>query len=169
MACATGVLANPVIRIPQVSWPEWRVPLPSKRIRAFLMMGLMVSPAFLMDTIGYGVKRLFYTANQVAEMRVPDDPTLAQVNIFHVACADAADADHWRDVATRNGWPMYPEAGPGCFNPDKKLLGIAGLTSFSVACPTLILSVADRQRWMDYAANHNWAAYPQAGPDCVDP
>ena len=137
------------------------------------MMGIMISPAFLADDIGYCVQRLFMTADQIAEMQVPDNTMLANVNIFHVACTDAntpaAERKHWADVAAQQGWPRYPEAGPGCFNPDRNLFGIAGLTSFNVACPTVVLSVADRRRWVAFAANHGWTEYAQAGEGCVDP
>jgi hypothetical protein len=149
--------------------PDFRLPRLSPAARAFLMIGLMISPAFLSDTIGYGVMRLFHTSAQIAEMRPADDPMLARVNIFHVACGDTAERRNWSEYAARNGWPMYSEAGPACFRPDRVLLGVAGLKTFNVACPTLVLSVADRRRWMDYAAGHGWDAYPQAGTDCVDP
>src|SRR6516165_4427844 len=42
-----------------------------RRARAFLMMGIMISPAFLADEIGYGVQRLFLTADQIAAREVP--------------------------------------------------------------------------------------------------
>jgi hypothetical protein len=136
-------------------------------------MGLMISPAFLADYVGYGVKRLAYTADQIAEVRPPDDAILSHVAIFHVACADTATPPEeqrwWMAFAAQRGWPMYSEAGETCFRPDRGLLGIVGLKTFNVACPTLALSVADRGRWMRYAGDHGWAAYPQAGADCVDP
>jgi hypothetical protein len=137
------------------------------------MMGLMVSPVFLCDFIGYGVKRLSYTATQIAEMRAPGDTILAHVEIFPVACADtatpAAEQRWWTAFAAQHGWPMYPQAGETCFRPDRSLLGIVGLKTFNVACPTLVLSAADRGRWIGYAGDHGWAAFPQAGADCVDP
>jgi hypothetical protein len=85
------------------------------------------------------------------------------------ANAPAAERARWADAAARNGWQGYPQAGERCFRPDKNLFGIAGLTSFNVACPPLALSVADQRRWVAFTANHGWAAYPQAGAGCVDP
>ena len=173
MAYAGQILTNPVIRLPHLSWPKLRWPRLSPGARALLMMGLMISPAFISDYIGYGVERLFYTAGQIAEMRAPDDRMLAHMELFHVACADQSmsgtERQQWADSAARNGWPRYPEAGETCFKPDRVLLGIAGLKTFNVACPTAVLSVADRQRWTAYAARHGWGPYPQAGTDCVDP
>jgi hypothetical protein len=173
MAYADHILTNPVIRLPHITLPKLRWPHLSPRGRAILMMGVMISPAFVSDYIGYGVQRLFYTPGQIAEMRAPDDPMLARMELFHVACTDpaasAADKREWADAATRNGWPRYPQAGETCFRPDRALLGVAGLKTFNVACPTAVLSVADRQRWMRYAADHGWGPYPQAGADCVDP
>jgi hypothetical protein len=173
MTYASQILANPPIRLPHVTLPKLRWPRLTSRTRAMLMMGLMISPAFVSDYIGYGIERLFYTAGQIAEMRAPDNTMLAHVDIFHVACADpatsATDQRQWAAFATRNGWPRYPQAGETCFRPDRVLLGVVGLKTFNVACPTLVLSVADRQRWMTYAANHGWGPYTQAGADCVDP
>ena len=173
MAHASQVFTSPDFRLPHLTMPKPRWPRLSPGVRAWLMMALMVSPAFLSDTIGYGVMRLFRTSGQIAEMRQADGPMLAHVTIFHVACADtvtsAAERRNWTEYAARNGWPMYPEAGATCFRPDRVLLGVAGLKTFNVACPTLVLSVADRRRWMDFAAGHGWDAYPQAGTDCVDP
>jgi hypothetical protein len=137
------------------------------------MMGLMISPAFVSDYIGYGVERLFYSAGQIAEMRQPDDTMPAYVAMFHVACADpAASTDQqrsWTAFAARMGWPKYLQAGETCFRPDRALLGIVGLKTFNVACPTLALTVADRKRWTQFAAAHGWGPYLQAGADCVDP
>ena len=173
MAYAAQILTNPHIRLPHITLPKPRWPRLSPGARAILMMGLMISPAFVSDYIGYGVQRLFYTSGQIAEMRVPDDRMLAHMELFHVACADpaasAADQRQWADFAARNGWPSYPQAGETCFRPDRVLLGVVGLKTFNVACPTAVLSVADRQRWMTYAAGHGWGPYPQAGADCVDP
>jgi hypothetical protein len=173
MAYAHRILASPDIRLPSVTIPKFRWPRPTPRARAFLMMALMISPAFVSDYIGYGVQRLFYTAAQIQEMRAPDDPMMKQIGIFHVACADpsapSAERRSWSAVAAERGWPDYPEAGVGCFRPDRVLLGVVGLKTFNVACPTLLLSVADRHRWMQFAADHGWGPYPQAGADCVDP
>jgi hypothetical protein len=137
------------------------------------MMGIMVSPAFLADQIGYCVMRLFRTPDQIAAMQVPDATVLKQAGIFRVACTDAnlpaAEQARWADIAAQHGWPLYPAAGPGCFKPDRNLFGIAGLKAFNVACPTMVLSVADHRRWVAFAANHGWTEYPQAGVGCVDP
>jgi hypothetical protein len=173
MSYASQVLTRPTIRLPQIMLPKMRWPRLSPGARAVLMMGLMISPAFVSDYIGYGVERLFYTAGQIAEMRRPDDTMLSKVTIFPVACADpaapAAEQRSWAEVAARVGWPGYPRAGETCFRPDRVLLGVVGLKTFNVACPTIVLSVADRQHWLQYAAAHGWGPYPQAGTDCVDP
>jgi hypothetical protein len=137
------------------------------------MMGIMFSPAFLSDFIGYGIKRLSYTADQIAERRLRDDTILSRIEIFPVACADtstpAAEQRWWTTFAADHGWPMFPQAGATCFRPDRSLLGMAGLKTFNVACPTQVLSVVDHGRWMKYAADRGWGAYQQAGADCVDP
>lgn len=173
MAYAGQVFASPEIRLPHITLPKLRWPRLSPGARAIVMMGLMISPAFVSDYIGYGVERLFYTAGQIAEMRAPDDAMPAHIQIFHVACSDpaqsAADQRQWADLAARNGWPRYPEAGKTCFRPDRVLLGLVGLKTFNVACPTMVLSVADRQQWMTFASKHGWGPYTQAGADCVDP
>src|SRR5207249_3003506 len=120
----SAVTASPAIRVPSVAMPKLR--WPSRRTRALLMMGIMVSPAFLSDAIGYCVQRFFYTADEIADRQAPDT-MLAQINIFHVACPDpgvpAADQWRWPAYASQNGWPLYPDAGPGCFKPDKDLRG----------------------------------------------
>ena len=173
MAYASAALASPVIRMPDMALPKLRWPRLSRRARAGLMMGLMISPAFLADEIGYCVQRLFLTADQIAVKQEPEGVMLSQARIIHVACADAnmpaAEQGRWAAFAAHHGWPRYPEAGPGCFQSDRGLFGIAGLKTFSVACPTMILSVADHRRWVAFAANHGWTDYPQAGEGCVDP
>jgi hypothetical protein len=173
MAYASSVTASPVIRMPSVAMPKLRWPCPSPRIRALAMIALMISPCFLADSIGYGVQRLFLTAEQIAAKQVPDNMMLAQLRTFHVACPDPAmtssERGRWAAFAANHRWPRYPEAGPGCVNPDRNLFGIVGLKGFSVACPTSVLSVADHRRWVAFAANHDWAPFPQAGLDCVDP
>ncbi len=173
MAYASMALAGADVRFPQVRMPKFRWPRLSPRARAFLMMGIMVSPAFLADEIGYCVQRLFLTADQIAVKQVPDQTMLARVSIFHVACTDreipAAEQARWAEFAVQHGWPRYPEAGPGCFKPDRNLYGIVGLKAFNVACPAMLLSMADQRRWVAFAANHEWTAYPQAGEGCVDP
>lgn len=173
MAYADQIFTNPGIRLPAMTMPKLRWPRFSPGARAILMMALMISPAFVSDYIGYGIERLFYTAGQIAEMRAPDDPMLKHVEIFQVACTDpgspAADQQQWADVAARSGWPKYPQAGETCFRPDRGLLGVVGLKTFNVACPSAIVTVADRERWMTYAARRGWGPYPQAGADCVDP
>src|SRR6185437_9491696 len=128
MAYASTVSAGRDVRMPHVVLPKFRWPRVSPRARALFMMGVLISPAFLADDIGYGVERLFMTADQIAEQRVHDDTVLSKVNVFHVACTDAnapaAEQKLWADTARQNGWPRYPEAGPGCFNPDRNLYGI---------------------------------------------
>jgi hypothetical protein len=173
MSYSSHVLTSPTIRLPHVTLPKLRWPRLSPGARAILMMGLMISPAFISDYIGYGIQRLFYTAGQIAEMRPPDDSILSKVTIFPVACADpaapAAQQRSWVEAATKVGWPTYRQAGETCFRPDRVLLGVAGLKTFNVACPTMLLSAADRQHWLQLAAYHGWGPYPQAGTDCVDP
>lgn len=173
MAYASTNSVGVSIRVPRGRMPKIRWPMLSARTRALLMMGVMVSPVFLADQFGYCVERLFMTADQIAMQQVPDSRMLSQAYIFHVACVDAsapaAERARWADAAARNGWQGYPQAGERCFRPDKNLFGIAGLTAFNVACPPLAQSVAERRRWVAFAANHGWAAYPQAGAGCVDP
>jgi hypothetical protein len=173
MAYASTALANPDIRMPHVAMPKLRWTRLSPRARALLMMGIIISPSFLADYYGYWVQRLFLTADQIAVKQVPDDTVLRQVDIFHVACADtdmpASEQGRWAAFAAQRGWPLYPQAGPTCVNPDRALLGVVGLKAFNVACPTAVLSVADQRRWVAFAANHGWTEYPQAGDGCVDP
>ena len=173
MAYASEVFASPPIRLPHVAMPKLRWPRLSGRVRAILMLGVMISPAFLADYVGYGIKRLHYSAAQIAEMRLPDDTLLSRFAIFHVACVDmslpGADQRWWTTFAAQHGWPMYPQAGETCFRPERSLLGVVGLKAFNVACPSMVLSVADRARWTQYAADRGWGPYPQAGADCVDP
>jgi hypothetical protein len=154
--------------MPKLRWPRL-----SQRARALLVMGVMVSPAFLADQIGYGVERLFMTADQIAVKQVPDNAIMEKIRVFHVACtksdAPAAEQQRWSELAAQRGWPQYPEAGSSCFKPDKSMYGVLGLKAFSVACPRMVLSVADQRQWFAFAANHGWAEYPQAGSGCVDP
>jgi hypothetical protein len=172
MAYASAIMTSSAIRMPAVAMPKLRSLRLSPRTRALLMMGLMISPCFLADDIGYGVQRLFMTSDQIAEMQAPDS-MLTRMNVVQVACPakdlPAADQDRWAAEASLNGWPQYPQAGPGCFNPDRNLFGIVGLKVFGVACPKEVLSLADQRRWVAFAANHEWAPYPQAGDGCVDP
>jgi hypothetical protein len=137
MAYASMALADAEVRFAHVPMPRFRWPRLSTRARALLMMGIMISPAFLADDIGYCVQRLFLTADQIAVRQVPDQTMLSRVNIFHVACIDpnapAAERGRLAVFATQQGWPRYPEAGPGCFNPDRNLFGIVGLKAFNVA------------------------------------
>jgi hypothetical protein len=173
MAHAATVLARPDIRIPRVAMPTFRWPRLSQRSRAVLMMCIMCSPAFLADSIGFCVQRLFLTADQIAAKQVADETILRQVSVFHVACTatemPAAEQQRWTEIAAQHGWPHYPEAGAHCFKPDRALLGVVGLKAFNVACPAMALSAADQRRWVAYAANHGWTDYPQAGEGCVDP
>jgi hypothetical protein len=136
------------------------------------MMAIMISPSFLSDAIGYCVKRLFYTADEIAARQTPD--TMPRyIDIVHVACPDtdtpAVEQRRWAAYATQHSWPLYPQAGAACFNPDRDMRGVIGLKVFNVACPVIALSGTDLRRWVAYAANHDWAAYPQAGEGCVDP
>ena len=172
MAYASTVLPSPEIRIPRLARPKLRWPRLSQRGRALLMIAVMISPAFLADQIGYCVMRLFLTSDRIAA-RAPDDSIITRVRMFPVACMDAniaaEDRAYWDASIGQNGWARYPEAGPGCFRPDRPLLGIVGLKAFNVACPTMVLSLADQRRWIAYAAGHGWTDYPQAGEGCVDP
>jgi hypothetical protein len=97
----------------------------------------------------------------------------SNINIFHLACPDtdksAVEQRRWAAYAAQNGRLLYPEAGSGCFRPDRDLRGVMGVIAFNVACPAIALSALDQRRWVAYAASHNWAAYPQAGAGCVDP
>ena len=172
MAYASTALAWPGIRIPDVAMPKFRWLRLSPRARALLMMGVMISPCFLCDTIGYCVQRLFYTADQMAERAAPDT-IMSQIHKFDVACPttdmSVTEQEKWARYAVQQNWPMYPQAGLRCFNPDRNLRGVVGLKVFSVACPTSMLSAVDRRRWVAYAADHDWGPYPQAGAGCVDP
>lgn len=172
MAYTSTALAGADIRIPHLAMPTFRWLRLSRRARAFLMMGIMISPCFLADTIGYCVQRLFYTADQIAE-REPPDAMLSQIGKFDVAClaanTPAAEQENWVGYAVQQGWPMYPQAGARCFNPDRNLRGVIGLKVFSVMCPKVLLSALDQRRWVAYAADHDWGPYPQAGAGCVDP
>ncbi len=173
MAYAGTASASPDIRMPYVAVPKFRWPRSSRRARAFLMMGVMISPMFLADDIGWCIKRLFLTADQIAAKQAPDDAMPTQVFVFHVACIDAdtpaAQQSRWAEYAAQHGWPLYPQAGAGCFKSDRALFGVVGLKMFNVACPTMVLSMADQRRWVAYAANHGWTEYAQAGVGCVDP
>ena len=104
------------------------------------MMGIMVSPCFLSDAIGYCVQRFYYTADEIADRQAPDR-ILANIRIFQVSCPatdmPAAEQRLWAAEAAQHGWPLYPEAGTGCFKPGRNLLGVAGLKVFSVACPVM--------------------------------
>jgi hypothetical protein len=164
--------AVPGLGIPHPVVPKFRWPHLSRRARAVLMMGVLISPCFLADTIGYCVQRLFYTPDQIAERAGPE-ALLAQIEKFDVACPAAdspvAAQEDWAGYAARQGWPMYPQAGVRCFKPGGNLHGVIGLKVFSVACPKLLLSALDQRRWVAYAADHEWGPYPQAGAGCVDP
>jgi hypothetical protein len=173
MAYASTASASPDIRMPPMAMPKFRWPRLSPRARALLMIGVMISPAFLADDMGYAVQRLFLTADQIAARQAPDDTMPTQVYVFHVACIDtdvpAVQQERWAEFAANHGWPRYSQAGAGCFKPHRALYGIVGLKAFNVACPTMLLSVADQRRWVAYAANHGWTEYAQAGVGCVDP
>jgi hypothetical protein len=172
MTFASATMAGTTIRMPSVALPKLRWPHLPQRTRALLMLAVMISPCFVADDIGYGIQRLFMTADQIAERQAPDS-MLTRASIFHVACPDtsmpAAERQRWANYVVQQRWPDYPQAGPGCFRPDRNLYGIVGLKAFSVACPDMVLSVADQRRWVAFAANHDWAPYPQAGAGCVDP
>ncbi|HTW71239.1 MAG TPA: hypothetical protein VME47_15235 [Acetobacteraceae bacterium] len=172
MAYANTAIASPGIRVPHVTLPNLRWLRLSRRTRALLMMGVMISPCFLSDAIGYCVQRLFLTADQIAAREAPD-AMLAQISKVDVACPgkemSAEEQGRWAAYAAQQGWSFYPQAGPGCFKPDRNLRGVLALKVFSVACPTTALSALDERRWIAYAADHGWDAYPRAGTDCVDP
>ena len=172
MAHASTFMPAPDIRLPSVALPKLRWPHLSRRNRALLMIAVMISPCFLSDAMGYGVMRLFLTADQIAAKQAPG-AVLAQVRIDRVACPDASlsaeEQERWAASAAQRGWPEYPAAGPRCFRPDRNLHGIIGLKAFSVACPVMALSAADQRRWVAFTEGHDWAPYPQAGEGCVDP
>ena len=172
MAHASTIMATPGIRMPSVAIPRLRWPFLSPRTRAFLMIAIMISPCFLSDTIGYWVQRAFYTANELAE-REASRTALTQIRIFQVACPGsdmpAGERGWWAAYAAQHGWPLYPEAGAGCFKPDTNLRGVMGIMAFSVACPVMALSAAGERQWVAYTASREWAPYPQAGLGCVDP
>jgi len=173
MAYASTVPASPVIRIPHVAIPKLRWPFLSQRARSLFMIGLMISPAFFADEIGYGVQRLLLTKEQIAAKQAPPDAISVPVQVFHVACsredAPAAERTRFAAFAEHHRWARYPEAGAGCFKPERALFGIVGLKTFNVACPTMVLSLTDRRKWFTYAAYHGWNDYPEAGDACVDP
>jgi hypothetical protein len=172
MAYASMVAASPAIRLPAVAMPKLRWPRSTPRARALLMMAVMASPCLLCDVIGNCVERLRYTADEIADRRAPY-AIMAHINIFRVACPDAvippADRGNLAAYAAAHDWPLYPEAGAGCFKPDRNVLGVVGLKVFSVACPAVALSGADQRRWVAYSAQRGWTDYPQAGAGCVDP
>jgi len=172
MAYAGLVTGYADVRVPRLSMPRFlRLRLPP-HTRFLLMIGIMISPCFLADTYGYWIQRMVYTSDQMVARQRPD-AILAQIHKFDVACAvtdmSATDQGRWARDAAQQGWPLYPEAGPGCYKPDRNLRGIIGLKVFSVACPTVVLSALDQRRWATYAAAHDWGPYPQAGDGCVDP
>ena len=165
-------MASSVIRVPSVAMPKFVWPRPSARARALLMMAIMISPCFLSDAIGYCVERFFYTADEIADMRAPD-AILANIRIFHVACPDtnasAAEQGRWAAYATQHGWPLYPQAGAGCFQPDRKLHGVPGLMAFNVACPLTRSAARSATLGRRRPAERRPKRYPQAGAGCVDP
>src|SRR5579872_740432 len=122
MAYASAMMASRAIRVPSVPMPSLRWLRWSPRARALFMMALMISPTFLADDIGYGVERLFMTADQISEKQAPDS-MMTRARVFHVACPaseiSAAERQRWATDAAFNGWPEYPQAGPGCFKPDR--------------------------------------------------
>jgi len=164
-AAMAGTETRPLLisALPKLPWP-----LLSRRSRALLMIGIMISPAFISDYIGYAVQRIFYTPDQIADRAAGS--ILGKIDIFRVACPEAdAAAGYWTVYAAQNGWRMYPEAGPSCFKPDRSLLGVAGLKSFNVACPVMALSPSEQRHWVAYSSSRGWNDFPQAGAGCVDP
>src|ERR1700727_3449064 len=111
MAYASAITASSAIRMPSVAMPNLRRLRLSKRTRALLMMAIMISPTFLADDIGYGVQRLFKTADQIAEMRAPDS-ILTRARIFQVACPVAgmptAEQERWTAEAALKDRAQYP-------------------------------------------------------------
>ena len=85
MTDASAVMASREIRMPSVAIPSFRFPRLSQKTRALLMMGIMVSPCFLSDAIGYCVQRFYYTADEIADRQAPDR-ILANIRIFLVSC-----------------------------------------------------------------------------------
>src|SRR5690242_20573 len=101
MSYASTASPHPVVQTTRMAMPKFRWPHVSQRTRALLMMGIMVSPAFLADEIGYGVQRLFMTADQIAARQPSDDRMPIDVFVAHVACteadAPAAQQEHWAE------------------------------------------------------------------------
>jgi hypothetical protein len=172
MAYASTAMGSPAIRMPSTPMPKLRWPRLSPRARALLMMAVMASPCVLCDVVGDCIERFSYTADEIAARRAPDR-ILAQISMFQVACPStdlpAIEQRLWAAEASQHGWPLYPEAGAGCFRPARNLLGVVGLKVFTVACPVMALSPADRRHWVSYAAKQGWTDYAQAGAGCVDP
>lgn len=172
MAYASTAVPAPIVGLPHVRFPKLRWPRLSGGTRAWLMIALMFSPCVLSDAFGYCVQRIFYTEDQI-EARQSPDALLAKINMFDVACpapnTPPAERGRWDAYAAEQGWPLYPQAGPGCFHPDRNLRGIAPLKVFTVACPKVLLSAVESRRWLVFAADHGWTAYQQAGDGCVDP
>ena len=103
MSHASTVLARTDIRMPSVAIPSFRLPRLSRKARALLMMGIMVSPCFLSDAIGYCVQRFFYTADEMADRQAPDR-ILANIRIFQVSCpATDMPAAEYPTVGSRSG------------------------------------------------------------------
>jgi hypothetical protein len=170
MAYASTAVRNPKIRIPHIAMPKWQWPSP--RTRALLMIALMFSPAVLSDSIGYCVQRIFYTSQQIDQRQSPVG-FLAKIRMFDVACpapnAPAQETQSWGRYAAGQGWPLYLQAGVGCFRPNRNLRGVAPLKVFTVACPNAPLTASEHHHWLVYVADHKWTPYTQAGVGCVDP
>ena len=68
MTHASMVMGRLDFRTASLAVPKLRLPRLSQRTRALLMIGVMISPCFLSDAIGYCVERAFYTADEIADV-----------------------------------------------------------------------------------------------------
>lgn len=152
-------------------WVEYQPP--QRRIRLKSLIPLAVAGGVLCtipfrESIDYGIKRLFYTPAELAEMRAVD-VMFTHIHVFRVACPDPTiEQQAWLDYTAKQGWPTYPQAGAGCVSPTDQVY-LDHINNFQVACPTIAFQPNEQARWARVAAQNHWAPYTQAGPACVDP
>ena len=159
MAYAAQILTNPVL--PHITLPKLRWPRLSPGARAILMMGLMISPAFVSDYIGYGVSGCFTRPGRSPKCGSPDDRDACRtLELFHVACAIR---QHPRRISgngliSRPGTvgPVIPQAVATCFQAGPGIARRRRTEDLQCRLSHAVLSVADRRRWMDIAAGHGW-------------